>query len=318
MAWTGGGQLDPVFGLDQGFESYAMPPGSQDFDTVVQPALEWLDRNRDARAFLFLHTYEVHHPYPEPDPALSPEVAAYQGPLQGGIQVGLLQDINRGRLQVDDQDRRRIVLAYDTGIRQMDQAFAALVDGLRRLGLYDRSLIVVTSDHGEELGEHGKMGWHSHTLYDELLLVPLLVKLPRGAHAGLEVKAPVRSIDIAPTILDALAIAAPDDFEGTSLLAWLDRPSRAGLPAIAKQDYPAPRVIEAYRARPWKLYDERLFQLDRDPGERVNLTGQEPDRVRELAQALSDFVAQREPPPAGEVTVGADTEEQLRALGYVQ
>ena len=98
---------------------------------------------------------------------------------------------------------------------------------LRTLRLYDDALVVVTSDHGEEFGEHGQMGWHSHTLYDELLHVPLLVKLPGSRRAGTTIEETVRGIDVAPTVLATLGKTLPSGFEGHDVLGFWPSPAGA-------------------------------------------------------------------------------------------
>ena len=152
---------------------------------VVEQARGYLSRRGEGPVFLFLHTYEVHHPY-SPDAAdVEPFRDGYVGPLPDLVTVELLRAINDKKRPVDDRDRRHVESLYDAEIRSMDRAFGVLVALLKERGLYDPAVIVVTSDHGEEFGEHGRMGWHSHTLFEELLRVPLLVKLPGSARAGI-------------------------------------------------------------------------------------------------------------------------------------
>ena len=194
-SYNGGIQLDPAWGLDQGFDVYASvkPRGApaeslvdktDRFAHQVDRAAAWIRGRRSPGFFLFLHTYEVHHPYsPEPDD-LALFRGSYDGPLPDLVTVELLKEVNGGKRPVDDRDRQHIVDTYDAEIRSMDRAFGTLVALLKERKLYDAALVIVTSDHGEEFGEHGQMGWHSHTLYDELLRVPLLVKLPKSRRAG--------------------------------------------------------------------------------------------------------------------------------------
>jgi arylsulfatase A-like enzyme len=236
-SFNGGGQIDALFGLDHGFQVYQSPKPAHDeeawardvgddrFGTVVAAALGWLDENR-GRFFLFLHTYEVHHPY-SPDPAfgtLLPE--SYDGPLPDDISIDLLERINARRLEATPKDLEHVVHAYDVEIRSVDAALGGLVADLKRRGLYDRTLLIVTSDHGEEFGEHGKMGWHSHTLHDELLRVPLVVKFPGSWRAGTSLDAQVRGIDVAPTVMSVARVAIPPAFEGVDLVRYAGRGER--------------------------------------------------------------------------------------------
>ena len=137
--------------------------------------------------------------------------------LPDEISKELLNSINRGETGIDERDLDHIKAAYDAEIRSVDEAFGELLRGLEALGLAGNTLVVFTSDHGEEFGEHGVVGWHSHTLYDELLSVPLLIRFPDGLAAGQTVEAQVRLLDLAPTITSAAGIEAPSTFEGVDL-----------------------------------------------------------------------------------------------------
>ena len=147
----------------------------------------FIEAHAEKPFFLFLHYYDPHHEYRPPEPYASrfPE-----HPYAGEI-------------------------AY-TGA-----AVGDVIEALRARGLYDQTLVIVTSDHGEEFGEHGKVGWHSHSLYDELLRVPLLLKLPDSRHAGTSVEQQVRGLDILPTLLELVGVEIPEQARGRSLLGLL-------------------------------------------------------------------------------------------------
>ena len=152
--------------------------------------------------------------------------------------------------------------AYDTEIRSVDAALGGLVADLKAAGLYDRTLLIVTSDHGEEFGEHGKMGWHSHTLHDELLRVPLVVKFPGSWRAGATMGAQVRGIDIAPTVMSSLGLPIPPAFEGSDLVRF-----------VAGGPHPPPYAIAeidgggtAVRSLEWKWDQRALYRLAVRPG----------------------------------------------------
>ena len=219
--------------------------------------------------------------------------------------------------------------------------------GLEELGLTENSLIIFTSDHGEEFGEHGAVGWHSHTLYDELLRVPLLIRYPEGRHAGLSVTDQVRLLDVAPTILGAAGLTAPRGFEGIDLelvINGLPTP----LPAVSQMDWPEGDPPLSVRSLNWKLYPKVvvagarfsreepsfvtrvvnrigrwrnanvLFDLVDDPGELNNVlydnfwTSEGMRKIGERVRAERPV-----PEPVHKVTVDDSTEERLRALGYL-
>jgi arylsulfatase A-like enzyme len=315
IAFTGGGQLSPQFGLDRGFEEYQETRFNQNFHQTAGLGIRWLREHRRERVFLFLHTYEPHHPYVARDhfPGLESE---YDGPLPPVIPPELLKEITFGKREIDERDLRYIVHAYDSDLRSTDEGFRRLLRFLRRQGFFEDALIVLTSDHGEEFGEHGGVGWHGHTLYEELLRIPLVIKLPGNAHAGTRVSSSVRSLDIAPTILDYAGLPVPDDFQGVSLRPQMSGRSAPGdLPALSELDADPARV--SYRRRPWKLDGARLFDLDADPLESQDRAPTETRQVEELERAAEEWLALRPPPRSERVTLEDESREQLEALGYV-
>ncbi len=346
-AFTGGGQIAPEFGLDRGFEVYGVNKGGPDFADAVGSGLEWLSRDLDRPAFLFLHTYEVHHPYVPDADLLQIFDDGYAGPLPDRISKKLLDGINRGETRIDDRDLAHIVAAYDAEIRSVDEAFGELLRGLERLGLAENTLLVFTSDHGEEFGEHGVVGWHSHTLYDELLRVPLLIRFPDGFAAGQTVEAQVRLLDLAPTITSAAGIEAPSTFEGIDLELVIDG-LPTPLPAVSQMDWQEGQPPLSVRSLNWKLYPKVVLAGARFSFEGPSFVTRVVKRIGRWrnANVLFDLVNDSEeqhdvlydnfwtsegmrkigermlkersvPPPVPTVTVDDRTEERLRALGYL-
>ena len=328
-AVTGGAQMDDSFGVDQGFGVYAYTR-SDSFEETVDRASQWMASGAGP-FFLFLHTYEVHHPY-EVDRALTflaePRYSGRLPKLE--ISRALLEQINAGELELGPEDHEHIRALYAEEIRRMDSALGKLILTLRSMGSYDRAVIVLTSDHGEEFGEHGMMGWHSHSLHDELLRVPLLIKFPGAASAGQSVSGMARSIDIAPTILAAVGLEIPRQFGGVDLARGEPPADRA----MAKVDWPSREILTrnsgdlsvvGVRTERWKLLSLReagrqvplrLFDLDSDPEERVDVSSIAPEVVQELLAAYPrpspSNVLDQEP-----VNVDPQAREQLRALGYL-
>src|SRR5206468_442039 len=130
-----------------------------------------------------------------------------------------------------------------------DDAFGNLVDLLAARQLLDRTLLVLTSDHGESLGEHVDIGNHTSCLNDEVLRIPLLVKFPKGRFAGAVVGQQVRSLDILPTVLEVLNLAPLPQAEGRSLLPLLTGKERGDRVAISQMDVGGPRLPTAIRTR---------------------------------------------------------------------
>jgi len=321
-SWNGGGQIDGAFGMGRGFEIYERQD-PENLGANVDRALEWLDSEiseRD-RFFLFLHTYEVHHPYTPTEELLARFEEGYSGSLPGQITIPMLRELNAGEeLTLDAADVQHIVDTYDAEILGMDRSFARLLEELQRRNLLRDTMIVFTSGHGEEFAEHGRVGWHSHTLYDELLRVPLIVR-HGGSRDGSVVQEQVRLIDVAPTILEGLGLEPYAGFRGRSLFALahgqVEETERA---AISWRDRgfssPEPENT-SIRTIGWKLWDERLFDLKLDPGETQERSFDEPMRADRLAEMRDRLLAEAERPPATFVAPDDEIGERLGTLGYV-
>ncbi len=212
---------------------------------------------------------------------------------------------------------------YAADVVAADRVAGELLDELRRLDLYDRSAVVLLSDHGEGLGDHGE-DEHGVLLYRESLQVPLLLKLPGGEHAGQSVATPVALIDVFPTVLDladvsAAGVPVPDGLPGSSLVEQI----RGGAPArsiYAETFFPRLHFGWSELA---SLYDGRfhyiegpdpeLYDLASDPGETRNLIGEERSVAARLRQELAGYDRQLAAPAAA----GVEERAKLAALGYV-
>jgi arylsulfatase A-like enzyme len=184
----------------------------------------------------------------------------------------------------------------------VDLAVGRLVGGLRELGRWDRTTLVLTSDHGEEFWEHGGFE-HGHTLYDELVRVPLLVRTPAPAAGGVEVDRLVRTIDIPPTLLELSGLEAPASFEGRSLAPLLAGESAGPvLPAFSQSTlYGAEKM--AWRTDRWCLIVDQakqgaeaveLYDVVADPGQTRDLSRERPEVRDELSRALARFTRELE------------------------
>ncbi len=251
--------------------------------TTLALARDWLDSAAAKPFFFFFHLYDPHTPYQPPEPFAS-----------------------------------RYPLAYDGEIAEADAVVGELIAQLERLGIYDKALIVLVSDHGEGLGDHGE-DEHGILLYRESIHVPLIVKLPARQGAGGTVAAPAGLIDLAPTVLSVLGLPVPAAMTGHSLLAL------AGADVAPREIYSEtfyPRLhfgwsdlaslIDAghhYIEGP----DPELYDLAADPGERTNVLQSQRRVSFTLRQALASY--DRELKPPGEVD--AETQQALSALGYL-
>jgi arylsulfatase A-like enzyme len=363
-AFTAGGTVDPSIGFNQGFDSYDTSMLKLADDNMA-PLLRWLEERGDQSWFMFWHTFEVHAPYVRTrflegtlpastienlDAGLAEILSSIQerSPISGGV-------IRRHAATVellkkhDAYTREVCELLYLGGIAWVDDWVGRLVAKLREEGLYDNTLIILTSDHGEEFGEHNPKAFydrHGHTLYEELVHVPLIVKLPRQAQAGTRVSEVTRLIDVMPTILDVAGVTPTSTRmqgetlrplwqwprlagERVALIEALAGSSEAKAMRSAKRKYivsmPATVVRKHGRAHvPTPPDKEKLFDVERDPKERRNLLARKPKPAaadaKEARAMLSDLrrvLAERVGLPERGV-VDAETIEQLKALGYIE
>ncbi len=249
-AVTGGAFLHPQYGFTQGFDRYSYavtPPHADDsgreIEDGVAKALEWLDGHRNRSFFLFFHTYEVHDPYRprQPyfrqftdQPPITVKVPPRSSERSGGFEVRRAfsalasQEELNGLSSADIADL--VSSAYDSGVAYADEQVSRLLKKLAELELQDNTIIVVTSDHGEMLGEHDSVG-HVY-LFEENILVPLIIAAPGGRGAGRVISDQVRSIDLVPTILDLAGVPREPDLDGQSLVSMMDG-ERSSLPPEA-------------------------------------------------------------------------------------
>ncbi len=293
-AITGAGYLDPRYGLHRGFDRYRYwgraPGGPNEIRDGADRAIAFLKEARDFPFFLFFHTYEVHPPLRAREPWFShwsrlpgdryvvPESAEGPAGRDGNFRFALhpprdpeLREPLPTELSALPYD------LYDSGVASADDHVGRILDQLAASGLEDGTIVVVTSDHGESLGEHGLAG-HGF-LYDDNLWVPLVVALPSAAGAGSRVAAQVRLVDVMPTLLEAAGQMLPAELDGRAL-----QPLLAGATEVPARDALAYSgsiglaIRKSGRAKylfwdgiaPDRADRDRYFQLERDPGELVD------------------------------------------------
>jgi arylsulfatase A-like enzyme len=345
-AFTEGGYVSASFGLDRGFDRFtaaeagvrlfsatgkAAPAQSSGVAQTFDGGLAWLREHAGAPFFLLLHTYEVHMPYRHRDfaEALDP------GSLPEHYTLEALGGVKRGERPVGATETRYVQALYDGGIRAVDEQVGRLDALLAELDLTDRTLLIVTSDHGEELGERApeRLGVHGAHLYDTLLRIPLILRYPNGIPAGGRISTQVRLVDVLPTALDFAGVAVPDGLDGRSLRPLLEGGDAQDRPAFAEIYRPNSDAVGSLTLRDggFKLIVNvpplepgepaaELYDVASDPGERDNRAERDPARKDALQGAIR---AQRERNAAVGVTTAApepsdQLREQLRALGYVE
>jgi arylsulfatase A-like enzyme len=326
VSFNDGGQIAPKFGLNQGFDIYEsmrddIKAERLNFYRIVGKTVDWLDQNRDEKFFLFLHTYETHHPYTPKKRQLKLFESNYNGNLNWQITVEMIERINKGEIKLTGEDKQHIINTYDAEISSMDESFGLLIRYLKEKNLYDNTLIIFTSDHGEEFGEHGTWAMHSHTLFNDQLHVPLLLKLPGSKYASRKVDHMVRSIDILPTVMDLLGEKMGKDFEGGSLVPLIKGiPPKKLVFAISQRDMKQ-TYVPAYwsvMTQKWKLYNAKLFDLFNDPGELEDVSKSHEDLKTSLQKyALKYLKRKSEKFPVKKVVLDDELREKLKSLGYL-
>jgi arylsulfatase A-like enzyme len=346
--------LHPYFGLAQGFDSYhdctsyskmtidllkgksqesPLTLAYQDVtnETVLNEVTRWLDRNREYPFFAFIHLWDVHFDYIPP----APYVTMFDPDYSGSV-TGALDDRFRSRPEsVSDRDVAHLQARYDGEIRWTDDTLAKLFAVLKSHGLFDTTAIVVTADHGEAFREHGRFG-HQHSLYEEEIRIPLLVRYPPSVPAGRRIREPVHLIDVAPTLL-ALAGAPPMPHalgrDLTPRLQDLDDPA-SETPILSELIDPLiGHPLFALRGASWKLVRDvdtgelQVFDLGKDPRELRPLAEKEyprpPQELNGMCKTTArrlDKAARRLPIPTKRDTppIPTMTEAQLRDLGYLK
>ncbi len=247
----------------------------QDALVVTEEVRRWLAEDPPRPFFLFLHYMDPHDPY-------------FEIPYNGRG-VARVVDPNPPAERAAEMHR-----LYTSDVEYFDRHFGALLEEFRRQGFWDNTLFVLAADHGEEFHEHGGW-WHGTTLYEEQLRVPIIFRLPRAHTRGEERNDLAQTVDLLPTILGQLGLAPPRPLPGRDLFSEAQPPE-----VLYAHESLEGNEIESVRWQQWKLIVANegnprglpaiaLFDLSRDPEERMNLADSRPEVVRELRQRLEQM-----------------------------
>ena len=291
-SFVSNGFVSAGVGLDRGFETAELSPLG---GVAMRLARKWVETHQQEPMFLFVHLVEPHMPYEPPAADAAPFIdATYAGP------IGARADFTNAYGKLDDADRRRIVDLYDGEVHADDRLVGTMLDTLEQLGLDRKTLVVLVADHGEELFDHGFVG-HGHTLFDELLRVPLVVRFPAGEPRG-RVAHQVRAMDVFPTVLEVAGIPAPPGLDAVSLVgaAHGDAPPPATANAIAEFTYRGPDLRALRTAEEKLVFDHdagtsRLFDLIADPKETIDVGERRSEHVSTLRTVLDATETQSDP-----------------------
>ena len=333
--------LDKKFGMTQGFDT--VDSHIPRTNTVMrragpttQAALSWLDKNQRQQFFLMVHYFDPHLTYDAPQP-FRQKWADPQDQKGNDFIFGTIADMikfRRGKTRLNADTITRLEKLHNAEIAYLDSQIGKLLAGISARGLNSNTVVVITSDHGEEFNEHGGFE-HGHSLYDELLHIPLLVRLPATSskqpgnensyQRGISINATVQHIDIAPTLCELAGIKADPTFNGQSLVEHLRGSEQPNRPVLSQGNMWGPSGA-AWRRGDYKLLYQpdtsslQLYDLKNDALEQNNIAGQTPGVCKKMMQELNLVMQTLSSTDA--IGDAPDlTSEQiklLRSLGYTQ
>jgi arylsulfatase A-like enzyme len=279
-------------------------------DVITAQANRLLNaRANEKPLFMWLHYFDPHDPYAAP--FAESEAGAHHRSSKSQFTGDIRREnfVKGGAPRPSADDIEHIVNLYDDEIRYVDASLGEFFARLKRDGLYDESLIILSSDHGESFGEHG-VWMHGRSLYDSEIHIPLIVKLPHQSE-GRRVSLPVQAIDIAPSIVDVLSLETSTHFDGMSVFGESTEPA---IVVWLKN-----KVV---RTKQWKLYETAnemmLFRIDVDPGETNNVASGHAAVIEEL-RAARNARLERVKQDAAEIRrLSTEAAEQMRVLGYIE
>jgi arylsulfatase A-like enzyme len=333
-AITGGAFISEYFGFDRGLDFYhtvekSFRPKSvkhdvlrkksvsagqwKDVSSAVDKAIEWIKESRNSKFFLFLHTYEIHKPYNH--------------------------DLFLKELDIKSANlREKTIAEYDSGILYTDREIGRLIAWLKMNKLYDETIIIIISDHGENfdiLDQEKIPGFHGETLYDCETQVPLIIGGAIATNKGIKIDNQASLVDILPTILDYLDIPVPDNIRGISLRMLIEKKEKGERLSYSEAIYTADEK-KALRSLKYKIIknfiNERnklktgfeFYKLAEDPGEKENIIGANLkiknifiSRLEKIIAGVNERRKILSAKPGKKVGSHKDLENQLKALGYV-
>ncbi len=330
--------LEARYGFPRGFDDYddrtiRFEDHKESYATVTAPLLQetaakWIESHTEGRFFLFLHSWDVHYDYDPGPPYETMFDPDYRGSFSGR-NFYFDPAVNRHMAR---RDLEHIIALYDGEIRLVDDALGKLRQTLERLGIADRTIVVVTGDHGDEFFEHGNKG-HHRSLYEEILRVPLVLYVPGVTPLRGVVETEASIVDIMPTLLELTGLPALNSVDGSSLapLAFAQQPEHTRVTVAELYRKNSLNVQVSLRVGDTKVIEHfnrpsaQAFDTRSDPHEQTQRpidAGFAPGELQRMAEWLDrhwrPFDDRIRDNGIQRVLMDSDTEQRLRSLGYIQ
>jgi len=320
-----------VFGMDTGFETFreyfphrVLEERPRDFDRMdsertIDDVVTWLDEHKQERFFVYVHLLPPHAPYNAPPPFADRFDPDYEGSVHGDIDT--LLKVDKRQIRITARDLAHLQAQYQENLAYADHQVGRILDALRERDLFDRSLVIVSSDHGEAFLEHGRM-MHNWTVYEEMIHVPLVIRFPAGLGEMPKTwDGVVELTDLMPTIFETMGVPVPDGAVGGSLLRELRGSDQAaGLArswtAMIGLHKGALVLREDKLVLDTRSGKAELYNLRDDPSERNDLAKSKRQLVEQLVALLESGASKAT--SVREVELDEATKRSLRSLGYVE
>lgn len=346
-AFVANGYLADEFGFKRGWSQYInfiRENKNSDAVNVFKATMDFIKDQGDKPFFTYIQTIDPHVPYDPPEEDLKLyDAQPYDGPVRPRSTGELLEQFKRKKVVLEKRDRRRLEALYDGEVTYHDRQFGKFIEELKKAGVYDNTIFVVTADHGEEFFEHNSVG-HGHSVYQELLHVPMIIRAPGLVPAGKRLQAPTTLVDILPTTLKAVGKDVPREVEGKDLLPLARGAAPHPFDAAFSSFYSemdSRNLQWSVRRGDWKLWmkgpvNTFVHNLQQDPGEKVDVDEKYPIALRGMRIALGQFIGAPDKTNwfsnavAGDIVakpkavesknedIPDDLKQQLRELGYLQ
>lgn len=317
----------PGYGLDKGFDTYNYVGGDnlliRRATEVVNNAVEWIELHKKKPFFIVVHFFDPHLAYDPPLHFAMPYISDYKGRVKIPFSPHP-KDIRSGKIPLSDEDKKFVIGLYDGEVTATDFELGRFIAYLKENGIYDKALIVLTADHGEEFWERGSFE-HGHSLHREVVEVPLIIKFPGIESPGQVVGEYVSLVDIFPTIAEFMGWPLPFSLDGISLYPRGGRLRVLPHTVVTENTHYGPQQ-QAFYDDGFKLIVNRetgkmqVYDLKNDPSEQKDMLGKIdlPDsvksQVQKMAKDLEEAMKNQVPEAA---KIDAETLEKLKSLGYI-